>query len=56
VEIPTQFVGRRAGDPVSVWADNRKARERLGWNPRYGLEEIVATAWKWQSSHPDGFR
>jgi UDP-glucose 4-epimerase len=56
VDIPTQYVGRRAGDPVSVWADNRKAGERLGWTPRYGLDEIVATAWKWQSGHPDGFR
>jgi UDP-glucose 4-epimerase len=54
-DIPTKNVARRPGDPVSVWADNRKARERLGWNPRYGLEEIVASAWKWQSGHPDGF-
>ncbi len=54
--IPTECVARRAGDPVSVWADNTKARQGLGWTPRYGLEEIVASAWKWQSGHPDGFR
>jgi len=41
---------------VSVWADNSKARQNLGWTPRYGLEEIIATAWKWQSGHPDGFK
>jgi UDP-glucose 4-epimerase len=55
-DIPTEFVARRAGDPVSVWADNTKARQALGWTPRHGLEEIVASAWKWQSTHPDGFR
>jgi UDP-glucose 4-epimerase len=54
-DIPTEYVARRAGDPVAVWADNSKARQHLGWAPRYGLDEIIATAWKWQSSHPDGF-
>jgi UDP-glucose 4-epimerase len=54
-DIPTEWVGRRAGDPVQVYADNTKARTVLGWNPRFGLEEIVASAWKWQSTHPDGY-
>ena len=54
--IPTEFVARRPGDPVSVFADNAKARTLLKWTPRYGLEEIVASAWKWHSTHPDGFR
>jgi UDP-glucose 4-epimerase len=27
----------------------------LGWQPRYGLKEIVETAWAWNKSHPDGF-
>jgi UDP-glucose 4-epimerase len=53
--IPTEVVARRPGDPAAVFADNRKARERLGWTPRYGLEEIVATAWRWHDGHPDGF-
>jgi UDP-glucose 4-epimerase len=56
IDIPSKRVARRPGDPVSVWAENRKAREGLRWTPRHGLEEIVASAWKWQSGHPDGFR
>ena len=52
---PQRGGGRRPGDPVAVFADNRKAREQLGWQPRYGLEEIVASAWRWQSGHPDGY-
>jgi UDP-glucose 4-epimerase len=54
-KIPTEIVSRRPGDPAAVFADNRKAREVLGWSPRYGLEEIIATAWRWHRQHPDGF-
>jgi UDP-glucose 4-epimerase len=54
-DIPTEWVARRAGDPVQVFADNSKARSVLGWTPRFGLDEIVASAWKWQSTHPDGY-
>jgi UDP-glucose 4-epimerase len=55
VEIPAEMVERRAGDPSVVYADNRKAREVLGWAPRFGLDEIIRTAWQWHHSHPDGF-
>jgi UDP-glucose 4-epimerase len=56
VEIPEERTARRAGDPSIVYADNRKAREILGWTPRYGLEEIIRTAWQWHHGHPDGFQ
>jgi UDP-glucose 4-epimerase len=55
VDIAAQNTARRPGDPTSVWADNRKARAALGWQPRYGLQEIIETAWAWHKSHPDGF-
>ena len=54
VDVPATYAGRRPGDPVAVWADNTKARRLLEWEPRYGLAEIIATAWDWHSSHPDG--
>jgi UDP-glucose-4-epimerase GalE len=53
--IEPEFVGRRAGDPVALYADNQRARDLLGWVPHYGLDEIVASAWRWHSSHPDGY-
>jgi UDP-glucose 4-epimerase len=53
--IDAQFVPRRPGDPAVVFADNRKAREVLGWSPRYGLGEIIESAWRWHHGHPDGF-
>ena len=53
--VPTTIVERRPGDPVAVWADNRRASVVLGWQPKYGLEEILATAWGWHSTHLDGY-
>jgi len=55
VAIAAEFVARRPGDPAAVFADNRKAREVLGWSPRYGVEEIIQSAWQWHHRHPDGF-
>jgi UDP-glucose-4-epimerase GalE len=54
-EIPIEKCGRRPGDPVAVYADNRKAVDALDWKPRYVLEEIVEHAWRWHSTHPDGY-
>ncbi len=56
VDIAAEYVARRPGDPVAIWADNTQARELLGWEPRYGLEAIIEHAWRWHSSHPDGYR
>jgi UDP-glucose 4-epimerase len=39
---------RRPGDVVAVYANNDLAKELLGWNPKFSLEEIMSTAWKWE--------
>jgi UDP-glucose 4-epimerase len=47
---------RRPGDPDAIYADNRKAKEILNWQPEYPeIDTIVESAWKWHSSHPEGF-
>ena len=38
---------RREGDPAILIADASKINEKLGWKPKYDLEEIVSSAWKW---------
>ena len=43
-------VGRREGDAPALVADNAKAGRVLGWRPRYGLAEILESAWRWHSS------
>ncbi len=47
--VPAEDAPRRPGDPVGLWADNRKAAELLGWKARYGLDDIVTSAWNWHS-------
>jgi UDP-glucose 4-epimerase len=55
--IPERSGERRAGDPPKLVADSSRAQSLLGWRPRYTeLDDIVATAWKWHKSHPDGYR
>lgn len=39
---------RRAGDVVAVYANNSRAKEQLGWIPEYSLDDMMASAWKWQ--------
>lgn len=54
--IAAKIVERRAGDPARLVASSEKARKVLGWNPEHAdLEEIIASAWKWHSTHPNGF-
>ena len=54
--IPVVEEGRRPGDPATLIASSKKAMEVLGWKPRYtSVEDIIATAWKWHSTHPDGY-
>lgn len=54
-EVPHVFSPRRAGDPAIVFADPSLAERELGWKARYGIEEILQTAWTWHSTHIDGF-
>lgn len=39
---------RRPGDVIAVYADNTLVRKELGWNPVYSLDEMMASAWKWE--------
>ena len=45
--VPHDIVARRAGDPVATYSDPAVSRELLGWQPRFGLDEIVETAYRW---------
>jgi UDP-glucose 4-epimerase len=53
--VPHELVGRRPGDPVALYSDTNKASEVLGWKAQSGLDDIVASAWAWHSTHLDGY-
>lgn len=55
-EIPAKVEPRRAGDPSTLVAASDKAKEVLGWKPKYtDVKDIIKTAWDWHVSHPNGY-
>jgi UDP-glucose 4-epimerase len=47
--VPVRVGPRRPGDPPVLIADAARARDRLGWRPRYAdLATQVAHAWAWR--------
>ena len=56
-EIPCDIAERRAGDPSVLIASSDKLTKELGFEPEFNtLEKIIETAWKWHSTHPDGYK
>jgi len=39
---------RRPGDVIAIYANNDLARKQLGWIPKFSLDDMMATAWKWE--------
>jgi len=48
-KCPIEYAPRRAGDPARLFANNTKAKEILGWQPKYtNIKDIIQTAWNWE--------
>ena len=41
---------RRAGDISAIYSDSSKAERLLGWTPKYSIEDMMSSAWKWQEN------
>jgi len=54
-EIKVEPSERRAGDPPELFADPTKIQTELGWEPRYGIRDIVESAVGWHTAHPNGY-
>lgn len=55
-DFPVTYADRRPGDPARLVARADRAREELGWNPRYAdVKSCVAHAWNWMQANPDGY-
>jgi UDP-glucose 4-epimerase len=55
-KIKLTYGERRQGDADSLFAANAKIKKELSWEPKYGLKEIIQSAYKWHSSHPEGYK
>jgi UDP-glucose 4-epimerase len=55
-KIACEVQPRRWGDTARLVAGSEKLRRELSWQPKYPqLDEIIASAWRWHQSHPDGY-
>ncbi|WP_018133055.1 UDP-glucose 4-epimerase GalE [Effusibacillus pohliae] len=55
--IPARIGPRRAGDPAVLIASSEKAKQELGWQPKYNsLQQIIESAWNWHKHHPQGYK
>lgn len=53
--VPYRIEPRRAGDIAECFAAPQKATKQLGWEAKFGIEQMMEDAWRWQSSNPDGY-
>lgn len=52
-DIVPEVTARRAGDPARVVAGADRIRAELGWSARYGVDEMIDSAWQgWRHRHP----
>ena len=49
-KCPVEYSGRRDGDPACLCAANKKAKEIFGWIPKFGIEETISDAWRWEKN------
>ncbi len=54
-EIPMVFGERRLGDPDKLVASHKKAKKILDWEPKYGIEDIISSAWSFHKKNPNGY-
>lgn len=50
VKLNYKIGPRRNGDIAAIYSDSSKAEIKLGWRPSHTLEEMMASAWKWQQN------
>ena len=54
-ELPYEICPRREGDIAENYANCDKARELMGWTAQYGIDDMCADSWRWQSMNPNGY-
>jgi UDP-glucose 4-epimerase len=50
------FEPRRAGDPPTLIANSKKAKDLLGWSPIFSLEEMLSSAYEWRKKNLNGYK
>jgi UDP-glucose 4-epimerase len=50
-----KYGSRRPGDADALYASVDKIKKDFSWEPKYGLKEIVESAFLWHKKHPEGY-
>ena len=48
VKLNYEIGPRRPGDVIAIYANNDAAVNQLGWQIKYGIKEMMKTAWDWE--------
>ena len=55
VAIKYTIKPRRPGDIATCYCNPAKAKVELGWEAKYGIEEMCRDSWNWQKNNPNGY-
>lgn len=55
VDVPYSIKPRRPGDIATCYCNPEKAKRELGWEAKYGIEEMCRDSWNWQKNNPNGY-
>lgn len=55
LKVPYSIKPRRAGDIATCYCNPAKAKAELGWEAKYGIEEMCRDSWNFQKNNPKGY-
>lgn len=55
MQLNIKYSERRAGDADALYASIDKIKSEFSWSPKYGLKEIIESAYLWHKNHPNGY-
>ena len=55
VDVPYSIKPRRPGDIATCYCNPAKAKAELGWEAKYGIEDMCRDSWNWQKNNPNGY-
>lgn len=54
-KIPYVIKERRPGDIATCYSSAKKAKDEMGWEAKYNIQEMCEDSWRWQSNNPNGY-
>lgn len=55
MKVPYVIKERRPGDIATCYCNPAKAKAELGWEAKFGIEEMCRDNWRFQKNNPKGY-